>query len=53
MDKILLLLTDLKAVSLKDLSDLPEANQHNVELCVEQLQEELNQALIHVGELLQ
>jgi len=52
MDKILLLLTDLKAVSLKDLSDLPIENQHYVALRLEQLQEELNQALIHIGELL-
>jgi len=45
MEQILLLLMDLKAVSLKDLSDLPDENQHNVALRLEQLQEELNQAL--------
>ena len=45
MEQILLLLMDLKAVFLKDLSDLPHENQHNVALRLEQLQEELNQTL--------
>jgi len=53
MDKILLLLTDLKAVSLKDLSDLPDENQYNVALRLEQLQEELNQALEYRAKSLQ
>lgn len=53
MEQILMLLTDLKAVSLKDLSDLPEENQHNVDLCEELLQEGFNQVLLHIEELLQ
>lgn len=53
MEQILLLLTDLKAVSLKDLSNLPVENQQNVALRLEQLQEELNQALEYRAKSLQ
>ena len=45
MEQIFVLLADVKAVTLKDLSTLPIEHQNAVALRLEQLQEELNRAL--------
>jgi len=45
MEQIFVLLADVKAVTLKDLSTLPTEHQHSVALRLEQLQEELDRAL--------
>jgi len=45
MEQIFILLADVKAVTLKDLSTLPTEHLHTVALRLEQLQEELDRAL--------
>ncbi len=47
MERLIALLTELKQVTLIDISTLPECNQHNVVEHLEQLQDELNTALMH------
>lgn len=45
MEHLTALLHDLKQVTLADISDLPEDNQHVIAKHLEQLQDELNNAL--------
>lgn len=45
MEQLQQLLTDLECISLADISAIPEANQHVVAERLEQLQDELKEAL--------
>ncbi|EAQ65269.1 hypothetical protein MED121_18550 [Marinomonas sp. MED121] len=44
MDQIYFLLVNLKAITLEDLSSLPDYQQHDIALRIELLQEELIKA---------
>ena len=46
MEHICFLLEMVKAITLKDISDLPPEHQHAVALRLEELHEELNKALV-------